>query len=842
MTLCRSRLLFLLAMVVCGCARERPWPPGVQKVSDSSPVLTPADALKTFFLPPGYAIELVASEPLVRDPVAIDFDADGRMWVVEMRGYMPTIDGTGEDAPVGRIVVLEDGNDDGRMDTSRVYLDGLVLPRAVKVLEAGVLVGAPPFLWLTRDTNGDGRADVKEIVRDDYGDPGTNPEHNANGLLWALDNWIYNARYDGRFRVNQGRVIHERTLRRGQWGLSMDDYGRLFRNSNEDPLRVDLVADHYFTRNPNAERTRGVYEQTVTDQTVWPVRPTPGVNRGYRERVLRPDGTLAQFTAAGSPVVYRGDRLPGELLNNVFITEPAGNLVRRFVIEEARDGALRARNAYERAEFLASTDERFRPVNLSSAPDGTLYVVDMYRGIIQHRFYQTDYLKHYIRTHRLEAPIGYGRIYRIVHRSTTRGRRPRLSRAARHELVAALSHPNGWWRDTAQRLIVERFGGTARFDDADQLHRLVLTPRDERARMHALWTLHGLGLTRPATLPRALGDPSPHVRVAALRIAEAFLGRGDATLSLAVLKRIADTDPRVRRQLAASMGALPPGEREDALAALLARHGSDPIVVDAAVSGLHGSELAFVDRLRNDRVWIERAVDPGGIMKMLAAAVMRGGKPDEMQQVLDWIGEEQAARWQRLALLDGVDMFVPDSDASDGDARMEAVELRRKPAGLLAAAASTDHEIRTRAQDLAKLIRWPDKPKEQRPAVPPLSAEDRQRFAQGSGQYRSTCAPCHQPDGRGISGQAPPLVGSKWVLGPPARLARIILHGKEGAQMMPPLNALTDDQIASVLTYVRRAWGHQGGPVNPALVTEVRGYTTGRNRPWTEQELSQVRQ
>jgi mono/diheme cytochrome c family protein len=324
-------------------------------------------------------------------------------------------------------------------------------------------------------------------------------------------------------------------------------------------------------------------------------------------------------------------------------------------------------------------------------------------------------------------------------------------------------------------------------------------------------------------------------------MAEPFLAAGDEQVRSEALKRTDDGEPQVWRQLAASLGALAGDDRRDAaLAAVLKRRGSDPIVVDAVVSGLHGRELAFINRLRQDKAWMDGAVDPGGALKMAAAAVMGGGRPAEIQQLFDTIGAEGVPRWQRLALLEGVDLFVPDSDDSGG--RMDAVELKRKPDGLLAAAASADVEIRERARQMIDFIGWPQKPTGQRAPMTALSAEDQQRFANGRAQYRSTCAPCHQQDGRGMSGLAPPLVGSKWVLGQPARLARIVLHGKEGAQMMPPLNALSDDQIAAVLTYVRRAWGHQVTPVNPGLVTEVRGYTTGRNRPWTEQELSQVRQ
>ena len=198
------------------------------KGSDVAPVYTPEGELSRFRLADGYRLELVAAEPLVQDPIAIDFDADGRMYVVEMRAYMPNIQGTGESRPIGRIVVVEDTDHDGKMDRTTVFMDSLVLPRAIKVLEHGVLVGAPPNLWLVRDTNGDLVADTKELIRSDYGDPKGNPEHNANGLLWGIDNWIHNANYAGQFRLGaDGHIVYRKSPDVGQWGLSSDDYGRL---------------------------------------------------------------------------------------------------------------------------------------------------------------------------------------------------------------------------------------------------------------------------------------------------------------------------------------------------------------------------------------------------------------------------------------------------------------------------------------------------------------------------------------------------------------------------------------------------------------------------------------
>ncbi|MEO5819489.1 MAG: PVC-type heme-binding CxxCH protein, partial [Vicinamibacteraceae bacterium] len=524
-------------------------PPGAgasQAPATVSPPLSPAEAQKTFRLPPGYRLELVASEPLVADPVWMDMDADGRLWVVEMRGYMPTFDGKGEDAPVGQIVVLEDTDGDGRADKRTVFLDGLVQPRTIKVLDHGVLVIAPPQLILAKDTNGDLKADTREVLRTDVGVKGANPEHSPNSLLWALDNWLYTSEYATDFRWTRTGLESAKTLSRGQWGISMDDSGRIYRNWNDDPLHVDYLPGRLLARNPAAVRTRGVYESVTADLEVFAARPTPAVNRGYRAGVLRPDGSLASFQAAGTPTVYRGDRLPADTRGNVFVTEPAGNLVRRYVVKEGADGRLTATNAHAKSEFLTSTDERFRPVNLFSAADGTLYVADMYRGVIQHLQYQSEYLKNQIRARGLVEPTGLGRIYRVVHETTRRADRPALSAKTPAQLVPVLAHPNGWWRDTAQRLIIERADTSV----APALAALVTSAPDPRTRLHALATLDGLGSLDAAIVQRALRDAAPAVRAAAVRVAEPWLGKAGDPMQAAVWRLAADRAPRVRWQLA----------------------------------------------------------------------------------------------------------------------------------------------------------------------------------------------------------------------------------------------------------------------------------------------------
>jgi mono/diheme cytochrome c family protein/glucose/arabinose dehydrogenase len=839
---------------------NRAWPPPVQRVSDESPALDPRAALETFFLPPGYRLELVASEPMIQDPIAVDIDVDGRLWVVEMRGFMPNAAGNNERAPVGRISVLDDDDDDGRMDRSTVFLDNLVLPRSVKALDRGVLVAEPPHLWLARDTNGDSKADAKEVVRDDFGRALGNPEHNANGLLWGLDNWIYTSEHDGHLRLRAGRWEHAATLLRGQWGVSMDDVGRVYRNWNEAPLFVDLFPARYLLRNPHLVRTRGVYEPLMEqkDMVVWPVRPTRGVNRGYREGLLRPDGTITTYVSAGTPVVYRGDRLPAELQGNVFVTEPAGNLVHRLIVTEDAAGRLHARNAYARGEFLASTDERFRPVNLLSAPDGTLYIVDMYRGVIQHGVYQSEYLKHHIQQRALEQPIGYGRIYRVVHESTRRDRKPALSRQPSAALVDVLGHPNGWWRDAAQRLIVERRDRTV----APALRELAANAPDERTRLHALWTLEGLEAVDVETVRHGLGDPSPYVRASAIRLAEPWLRESDHPLHASVVKVAGDEAAVVRRQAALSLGELPPNAREQALGGLLVRDGGDPIIVDAIVSGLKGQEAAVLGRLLSATA---SATPREDAVTMLAAAIMSSRDARAIEQLIELAAETDRRPWQRLAVLRGMEAVLPgrgagvtggftgpglaatSADVASGEGSGASsdpfrVTLERLPAGLMTLERSASRDVAALARRLAAALDWPGKPRPRGGDVKPLTPDEQKRFTAGQQVYQNLCAACHQADGRGQPALGPPLVGSKWVTGRAGLAARIILNGKEGAKMMPPLQMLSNDQVAAVLTYVRRSWGHTASAVDVNLVREVRGASTGRTRPWTEEELAKVSQ
>jgi mono/diheme cytochrome c family protein/glucose/arabinose dehydrogenase len=884
----RFFLMFVAGALATGFGYQssppnRPWPPGVQSVSAESPALSPEESLKTFYMPPGYRLEVVAAEPLIQDPVALDWDVDGRLWAVEMPGWMPDITATGERAPIGRVVVLEDENGDGRMDKRTVFADGLVLARSLKVLDRGVLVGEPPNVWLMQDTDGDLRMNSKELVTREYGHRDIDPENNANGFHWSLDNRMYTAgQSDIQLRLKEGAFEVQRTLRRGEWGVTHDDAGRIYRNTNESALHVDLVQTAYYARNPNLLRTRGSYERLATGNEdlniVWPVRPNPGTNRAYQSGIDRPDGTLLKFTAVCAPVVYRGDRLPAELYGNVFVAEPAANLVSRLVLED--DGStLWARKAYDVGEFLASTDERFRPVYIVNAPDGTLYIADMYRGIIEHRISITEYLRDQILGRKLEQPIGMGRIYRVVHETTRRDTGRVLLNASAARLVEALSHPNGWWRDTAQRLLVERTGAATAAGSA--LVKLARGAKDARTRLHALWTLDGIDAIPPAVVMQALEDPARDVRASAIRIAERWLAKASRPIRDAVLRRVDDRDWWVRQQLAASIGVLPVGAREGPAAAVLERYATDPVVMDATLSGLRGSERIVLDTLLRAA---EQTAQRDAAVTMLAATIVRSGQDAAIQHVLASIADGRLAAWQRSALLRGAEVtllgaampappprrrdsstqatakpaepppcptcpggragpggayaFTKPAEAGRGRGRggSSGLRLNREPAALTALAADAG-DLAARATGVLARIAWPGKPGVA--TVTPLTAEEQQRYDVGQDVYRNVCQSCHQPDGRGQDRIAPTLIESEWALAPSDIPVRILLHGKEGAfGLMPPIGAaLTDDQVAAVLTYIRRDWGQAGTPVASATVTDVRARTAGRTRPWTEDEL-----
>ncbi len=807
-----------------------------------APARSPADEMKTFQLAGGLRIELVASEPLIEDPVAAQFDQDGKLWVVEMRAFMNDLEGSGEDSPIGRVSVLRDTNHDGKMDQSTVFLDGLIMPRAVMPVAGGVLIGAPPKLWFCRDTNGDDKIDEKIEIASDYGvqvDPKrpelANPERAPNSPLWNLDNWIYSAAYMTRFRYVHGEWKNGLTIFRGQYGLSRDDSGHLFYNSNSDQLRGDLIPSHYLNRNPNLSRANGVNVKIPDNQLVWPARVNPGINRGYKPELLR-DGKLKEFTAANSPFIYRGDLLPKEFYGNAFVCEPAGNLVRRNILFET-NGSLAAANAYNQKEFLTSTDERFRPVSLTSGPDGALYIVDFYRGVLEHRISLTTYLRKQSEERGLDKPLHLGRIYRVVpDGKIVRNNPPKFSKETPEQWATHLSDANGWSRDTAQRLLVER----GDLSVVPALKKIVAIGKNPLGKVHALWTLEGLSQLDLPTIKNALRDTNPNVRVAAIRVSETFFDSEEKREMLEMLFPPAqDSSTEVQLQLALTLGQAKDKFADVVMANLAQSSLTNLFLADAILSGASGRELELLEKISND---LSKERNFERVLSGLASCVVVERRGERINRLLELIASLKSTDHQQL-LLDGI-------FSTSAVTAKKPVKLSVEPAALVALEKNSSKEIQSRAKKISALLTWPGKPgAKPEPIIPPLSPEEKKRFDDGKILFAASCAACHQVHGLGMDGLAPPLVDSEWVLGAEERLVRIVLNGLTGPLRvkgqswhldMPALGIFDDEQIAAVLTYIRRDWENGAAPVRPDRVKKIRAENVARQEAWSAPELLRI--
>jgi len=804
-------------------------------VIPAAPALSAEEELATFVVPDGMRVELVACEPLVNDPIAIAFDDAGRLWVVEMRGYMPDVDGAGEDAPVGSIAVLTDTDGDGRMDERSVFMDKLVLPRAIAIAQDGILTILPPDVLFCRDTDGDGKADERTVI--DTGKGGIHsPEHAINGLLPTHDNWFHCANEGVRYGLRDGKWVTQKTGGGGQWGVAKDDLGRFFFNTNSDPLRGDLISSHYAVRNPNLGRASGTNVRFAKDFEVWPARINPGVNRGYQPATLRDDFTLYKVTGACAPLVYRGDQL-ADCRGDAFVAEPCGNLVMQYeLIDE--EGSLRAERSRPGREFLTSTDERFRPVNLHDGPDGALYVVDLYRGILQHRIFVTSFLRKQIIERGLANPVGLGRIWRVVPDDFERPTAPDMAAASWTELVGYLGHPNGWWRDTAQRLLVEE--GQDDADAHELLREMAVAGESALGRMHAIWALDGIGGAREALLLRALGDEDPRVLHAAVRVSETLMSTGNAKLceQLGALAR--SGDPHLRWQVLLSLGEARTDAADDTLAALMLEDASSGRERSAVLSGLAGRELAFVERLLAADA---AATAPGRaeLLFALAKCISQERRSDRIDELLARIAS-LTAEWQQEALLEG-------SLAGRGKGpkgKPALIRLSAEPAAAAALAALPGEAAGPKAGAVLDALAWPGKVGlAEEDIVRPLTEAEQALFERGRVTYQNVCSSCHQTSGHGDPGKAPPLRGSDWVFGDDRRLARILLHGLNGPitrggktwNMDMPAFAEDDESIAAVLTYIRREWGHGADPVLAETVAAQRKAFAERGGPWTVPEL-----
>lgn len=520
--------------------------------------LSPAESLKALKPRPGFQAELMVAEPLVMDPIAFAFGADGKLWVVEMGDYPRGSDGKGK--PGGRVKVLEDTRGTGKYDKATLFVDGLAYPTGVLPWRRGVLILAAPDLIYAEASSGSGPADTRKVLYTGFARG--NPQHLVNGLVYGLDNWIYCANGDsggevtstktgqkvnirGRdFRIQPDSGAIELQSGQTQFGRNRDDWNNWFGGNNSQPMWHYVLDDAYLKRNQHlASPDPRVYVPKVPGNApVFPLAPILPRFNDYH--------TAGRFTSACSPIIYRDDLFGPAYAGAMFVSEPVHNLVHREVVSPKGLTFSSHRADDERqSEFLASTDNWFRPTTLQTGPDGALWIADMYRLVIEHPQWIP---KEWQEKLDLRAGHDMGRIYRVFPVGVKPRAIPRLDKLSAAELVACLESPSGWQRDTAQRLLIERGGDAAILP----LEKLFRDSKQPLARAHALYTLQGLGQLHPDYIAIALQDSHPGVRKHALRLVEPHLATWRHP-SIPSLQLDGDDDPMVRQQFAYTLGFWP---------------------------------------------------------------------------------------------------------------------------------------------------------------------------------------------------------------------------------------------------------------------------------------------
>jgi putative membrane-bound dehydrogenase-like protein len=621
--------------------------------------LSPPEALASFELEPGYRIELAAAEPLIRDPVAIAFDERGRMFVVENRGYPGPLEGAAQPPPEGVIALLEDTDRDGRFDKRTDFADKLSSPNGIMPWGRGVFVSNAPDLLYLRDTTGDGVADERRVILTGFDATRTAQIRFSHPTL-GIDNWIYltSGLTGGRvtwpehpdrppvtFTSSDSRVdpfthAFELVGGQGQYGLTFDDYGRRFTTSNRRPVMHAVLEPRYLTRNPHLAFSATVQDVSTTgaQAVVWPISADMTTASFHPSLMSTPHA--GTFTAASGVHIHRGDALPAGDRDSIFVCESAQNLVQRQV--RSPDGVtFTSRPARDGREFLASRDQWFRPVFAANGPDGALYIVDMYRKVIDHPQYVPEPSRRLLD---FDAGKGGGRIYRIAARDWKADRTPvDLGSMDAAGLSRTLEHPNAWWRETAQRLLVERRDRSA----IPLLRTIAESGRSEAARIHALWTLDGLGGLERADVAGALEDRHAAVRENAIQLAETRLNASKDLVSH-LLRLADDSDDRVRFRVALALGETDDPRAIPALATLARRGGTQSWVRAAVLSSVRDRSNELF-RAFAAASTASASVSP--VMQDLGQVLGAGQTPERCLELIVQIADPEAASsWQAAAL------------------------------------------------------------------------------------------------------------------------------------------------------------------------------------------------
>ena len=634
-------LLFLGLLAISACTKAKSGPQA----------LTTEQALKSFRLSEEFRVEPFLSEPQVMSPVEMVFDEDGRIYVAEMLDYP-------DDPPPGkparsRIRLLEDVDGDGVYEKAVIFADQVLQVSSILPWKGGLLVtSAPDILWM-KDNDGDGKADVRTVLYTGF--PKVNPEARITNLRYGINNWIYAASNgnDGRitspahperppvlirgadFRFQPVRELAEAASGPAQFGDTFDDWGNQFITQNTIHLRHVVLPMHYVARAPFIDVP--AYAQDISDHgqptapmfaltqpQEWRVERTKLRQQRYKEQGLnRTEHASGYFTAASGGTVYNGDVFPEQYRGSIFTGDVAGNLVHRDVLTP--DGpTFSAHRAKDEIEFLASTDTWFRPCNFANAPDGNLYMLDVYRLFIETPESIPEEIKKKMDFY---AGDTMGRIYRIVPNDPRRRRdlKPKLGSASVPDLVKNLENTNGWHRQTAQRLLVERQEKSA----APMLRKLAVESAMPQGRIHALWTLEGISALDEQIVNLALKDSDPHVREHALRLSEEFLPKSKSVTD-SVLTLSGDHDVRVQFQLALTLGQIRDRRSLAKLAELAIAHTNDKWFRLAVLSSVNDAAAPFFDLLRRMKPDFEDSE------WLLQLATLIGAKqdPNEIAQFL----------------------------------------------------------------------------------------------------------------------------------------------------------------------------------------------------------------
>ncbi len=665
------------------------------------PAIAPKAAVATWKVKAGFKIELVTHEPFVRDPIAITFDENGRMFVCEMIDYSEERDRTPH---LGRVSVLEDRDGDGFYETSRVYADNLPWPTGLIWASGGLFVAATPDLWRFEDRDGDGRAEVREKVFAGFGTglERINVQGMFNSLHWGQDNRVHLQSGPG----NRGKIknlkrpdlpeeelgtrnfwFDPRTYDFGfedggaQFGMSFDNYGRKFGCSNSDHLQFWVYDGRYMTRNPfftmpparqSIAADGGAAEVfRISPDEPWRIIRTRwrigGVVKGAVEGGGRVSG---YFTGASGTLVYRGDAYGDDFVNNAFAGDSGGQLVHRKKIHPDGASLLGRRPDDEQGfEFAASNDTWVRVVNFANAPDGTLHICDMYREVIEHPWSLPEEIKRHLD---LNSGNDRGRIFRIVPENPAWKRRSNvaLGRATTAELVATLAHSNGWHRDTASRLLHERQDKSA----VPLLANLIRESASPLARHHALGVLDGLGALDEGAVATALADQDPQVRERAIALAEKLVAGGmPAGRLVEKLAGLAD-DPsaRVRMQLAFTAPVMP--TLAPAYARLAERDFADKWISAALLSGSPEmvTSVLFPAMTRDPALAKKAAPFVAHLVEIRAAAKPAGG----YAALIDFIAQPGTSPLWLRALGDGLRRAGTTIEKADAGKKLEAVFTR----------------------------------------------------------------------------------------------------------------------------------------------------------------------